>query len=157
MNDNFYEKYLKYKNKYLELKIQDGGSKNIKSLKNDDIDNKNKLYKKFYKDWWQKLANGSLIFVYNDKSYKVYTSNKKTHIARSKEIQQKWKEMTDDPTVKMIIVSAQSSDSLESFVTKFIRKNKNITNLLDTKNSLEIIMENPKKYFTKANNKDYYV
>ena len=157
MNDNFYEKYLKYKNKYLELKIQDGGSK--KDTNNIDIntDNKNKLYKKFYKDWWQKLANGSLIFVYNDKSYKFYTSNKKTHIARSKEIQQKWKEMTDDPTVKMIIVSAQSSDSLESFVTKFIHKNKNITNLLDTKNSLEIIMENPKKYFTKANNKDYYV
>jgi hypothetical protein len=148
---------LKYKNKYLELKIQDGGSKNIKSIKNDDIDNKNKLYRKFYKDWWQKLANGSLIFVYNDKSYKIYTSNKKTHITQSKEIQQKWKEMTDDPTVKMIIVSAQSSDSLESFVTKFIGKNKNITNLLNTKNSLEIIMENPKKYFTKDNNKDYWV
>ena len=157
MNDNFYEKYLKYKNKYLELKIQDGGSKNIKSIKNDDIDNKNKLYRKFYKDWWQKLANGSLIFVYNDKSYKIYTSNKKTHLAQSKEIQQKWKDMANDPTVKMIIISTQSSDSLESFVTKFIRKNKNITNLLNTKNSLEIIMKNPKKYFTKANNKDYWV
>lgn len=121
------------------------------------------LYKKIYKEWWSKLSSGGIIVIYDDSTYKLYVSNKKNIRAQSKEIITLWREMADDPTVKMIVWSPISSDALTLFVEKLVRmakRNKNLSKSLLKTKTLNILLKNPKKYFTKyefISDKDYVV
>lgn len=125
-------------------------------------DNKmhDKLYDKMAKEWWQNLSNGAIIIVYNDNTYELYISNKKTFAAANRDVGLEWIYADSDPTVKAIIWSTRSIDSLYHFV-KTICKNKKLANELSSaKYTLDILLANPKKYFTKypyIGSKDYVV
>ncbi len=118
-----------------------------------------KLDDKLYK-WWLKLANGNLIAIYKDGKHRLITSNAKTRKAFSNDIFKKWKELDENKDVKCIIWSAQSVDTIQSFVEYLIKKLsiKKLEELIKMKNIPEYLLKNYKKYFVKykeIGNKDY--
>ena len=58
--------------------------------------------------WWQQMAQGNIIIIYQDGKHKLVTSPKKTHKAKSNDIIEKWKEYNNDKNIKAILWSAQS-------------------------------------------------
>ena len=115
-----------------------------------------KLYK-----WWQKLAQGSIIIIYQDGKHKLVTSSKKTNKAKSKDIIEKWKEFNDDKDIKAILWSARSVDVIQFFVNRLIKKSTKdeIKKYIEMRNLPDYIIDNYKKYFNKyefIGKKDYY-
>ena len=144
-----------------EMKGKDGNmwiKKNGKWVKkNSKEDYYKKLLDKLYK-WWLPLSQGNLIAIYKDGKHKIITSQKKTHKVFSKDIFEKWKELDANNDVKCIIWSAQSVDTIQSFVEYLIEK-LSIKKLQDIlRNIPEYLLKNYKKFFVKykfVGNKDY--
>ncbi len=108
------------------------------------------LHKKLYK-WWQKLAEGQIIIIYDDDKHTITNSNMKTRKAQLKEIIQKWKESNEDKNVKAIIWSAQSTDAIDQFIDFIIkRKTKfNLDEIIKLKNLPSYLVDNYKLFFKK--------
>lgn len=144
-----------------EMKGKDGNmwvkknGKWVKKISKEDY--YKKLLDKLIK-WWRPLSQGNLIAIYKDGKHKIITSQKKTHKAFSKDIFEKWKELDANNDVKCIIWSAQSYDTLESFVEYLIKK-LSIKKLQDILSNIpEYLLKNYKKFFIKykeVGNKDY--
>ena len=100
---------------------------------------------------YHKLAQGNLIAIYRDGTYKLITSQKKTHKAFSKDMIEKWKELDANKDVKCIIWSAQSIDIIQSFIDYIMKKLsiKKLEVLVKMKNIPEYLLKNYKKYFVK--------
>ena len=49
--------------------------------------------------WWQQMAQGNIIIIYQDGKHKLVTSSKKTHKAKSNDIIEKWKEFDNDKNI----------------------------------------------------------
>jgi hypothetical protein len=112
------------------------------------------------KKWWQTLASGGIMIIYNNKTFKIITSNKKTIKAKINDIQKIHKEAGQDKNVKAIIWSPQSWDSFDGFIEFIltnIKKNK-IQEIIKSSDPIQIIVTNFKKYFEEyplLTNKDY--
>ena len=145
-----------------EMKGKDGNmwvKKNGKWVINSKEDYYKKLLDKLYK-WWLPLSQGNIIAIYKDGKHLLITSKMKTHKAKSNDISEKWKELDNDKEVKAVIWSAQSYDTLESFVEYLIKKStvKKLEDFIKMKNLPEYLLANYKKYFVKyeeVGKKDY--
>ena len=147
-----------------KMKGTDGNiwiKKNGKWVKYDGSEEiKKTLEKKIY-DWWLLLAKGNIIVIYKDKSWKLISSSKKTSKAQNKEIIEKWKSFDKDDEILAVIWSAQSSDTLESFVNHIVSNTpKSITleKIIKLKDIPVYFIKNYKKYFVKyklMSDKDY--
>lgn len=145
-----------------EMKGKDGNmwvKKNGKWVINSKEDYYKKLLDKLYK-WWLPLSQGNIIAIYKDGKHLLITSKMKTHKAKSNDISEKWKELDNDKEVKAVIWSAQSYDTLESFIEYLIKKStvKKLEDFIKMKNLPEYLLANYKKYFVKyeeVGKKDY--
>ena len=92
----------------------------------------------------------------------VITSSKKTDKAQTTDIIQKWNDFQNDKNIIAIIWSAQSTDALDSFIEKIIKKSTKtqLDEFINMKNLPNYLLENYKKYFVKSifiGEKDYVV
>jgi hypothetical protein len=92
----------------------------------------------------------------------VITSSKKTDKAQTTDIIQKWNDFQNDKNIIAIIWSAQSTDALDSFIEKIIKKSTKtqLDEFINMKNLPNYLLENYKKYFFKSifiGEKDYVV
>jgi len=133
---------------------------NGKWIKKDNTENiKKELDKKLY-NWWSSLSKGNIIVIYKDGSDKLIKSNMITRKAKIKDIKKMWLEFDKDDNVKVIIWSAQSVDTIQSFIDYLIEKisKKKIQDFLKMKDFPSYLLENYKKYFIKYefySKKDY--
>jgi hypothetical protein len=144
-------------NTWIIKKVSNGSLRWIKIRDTHQI--KKQLHNKIYK-WWLKLSEGEFIIIYKNKKYKNIKSNKKTHIAKSKDITTKLIELGKNKDVEAIIWSAMSIDILDNFINYLIYKisKKELKKILNLKKTKEYFINNYKKYFTKnklQTNKDY--
>ena len=106
------------------------------------------------------LSQGNIIVISQDGKHKLIKTNKKTIKAQSKEILEKWAELSNNKEVKAIIWSGQSVDNIQLFVEFLIKKSskKQLDELVKMKNLPKYLLENYKKYFNKyefIGQKDY--
>lgn len=128
-------------------------------LKTDKDKYKIILQKKLYK-WWQQLSQGAIIIIYRDLTHKLIKSNMKTNKAQITNIIKMWNEFDNDPNIKAIIWSAQSTDIIDKFIEFIIKKNSktDLEELIKLKNIPSHLLDNYKKNFIKYkiySNKDY--
>ena len=132
----------------------------LRWFKVDNIEKiKKQLHNKIYK-WWLKLATGEFIIIYKNKIYRNIKNNKKTYIAKSKDITNKLINFGNDNNVEAILWSSQSIDILENFINYLVYKipKKELNKILNLKKTKDYFINNYKKYFIKnklKTNKDY--
>ena len=112
--------------------------------------------------WWQQMAQGNIIIIYQDGKHKLVTSLKKTRRAKSNDIINKWKEYNNDKNIKAILWSAQSWDVIQFFINRLIKKStkEEIKELIKMKDLPDYLIANYKKYFEKyeyIGKKDYHL
>ena len=144
-------------NKWVIKKVSNGSLRWFKVNNIEKI--KKQLDNKIYK-WWLKLATGEFIIIYKNKKYKNIKSNKKTYIAKSKDITNKLINFGNDNNVEAILWSSQSRDILENFINYLVYKipKKELNKILNLKKTKDYFINNYKKYFIKnklETNKDY--
>lgn len=105
--------------------------------------------------WWRKIGEGGLIVIYKDGHYKLIDKQNK----KNKSKFDKWDEFANDSDVKAIIWSAMSTDSIEMFSERLVKKvDESKLRSLPSKKLIDYIMDNYKKFFTKykmRSSKDY--
>lgn len=106
------------------------------------------LFDKF-KKWWKFLANTGLLVIYKNGGHKFVKANEKKHI-----------ELGLDQTVKQIIWSPRSTDSLYFFINYILHKCSidTIEQLITSKNEVLLMVSSFGKFFKKeylSSSKDY--